>query len=288
MDSFLVRKLRQRRIWRRVIRERLTEPLHLNVWSVLVALFGSYRAKVAHDLIVRQHNAYCILQCADFARSMGLRTISMLEFGVAAGAGLINMARIADRVTRATGIAFKIYGFDTGRGMPPPIDHRDHPDLYRPDDFPMDAAKLRTVLPENTHLFLGNVANTVTQFLVDLSPDEPIGYVVFDLDYYSSTRDALRVLCDADPRKYLPVTLTYFDDIHHDRHNHWCGELLAIDEFNEREAMRKLARPTFLPSARLYKRAPWLLHIFYLHALDHPDRNRPTYDSTRALENPYL
>ena len=43
-----------------------------------------------------------------------MRTVSIVEFGVATGAGLMNMASIARRVMEATGVAVKIYGFDTG------------------------------------------------------------------------------------------------------------------------------------------------------------------------------
>ena len=30
------------------------------------------------------------------------------------------------------------YGLDTGEGMPPPRDHRDHPELYGQGWYPMD------------------------------------------------------------------------------------------------------------------------------------------------------
>ena len=95
MKSFLFRRLAQRKIWSRIFKERLTEPLHLNLLSLFVWVFGSYRATVEYDLVVRQNNAYSIFKAADFARSQNIRTVSLIEFGVGSGTGLLNMARIA-------------------------------------------------------------------------------------------------------------------------------------------------------------------------------------------------
>ena len=62
----LVKKLiHQPSARRRILRERLTEPLHLNVASLFVAAFGSVRSKIAFDLIQRPHYAYGLLEAAD-------------------------------------------------------------------------------------------------------------------------------------------------------------------------------------------------------------------------------
>ena len=268
--------------------ERLTEPLHVNLLSAGVMLFGSFRTRVAHDLVVRPHNAYCILRAADYARTLGLSKVSLIEFGVASGAGLINMARIAESVCRVTGVSFEIYGFDTGQGLPPPTDYRDHPDLYGMGDFPMDHAGLRQILPSHAHLVLGDVAETLPKFMASLSAAAPIGYVVFDLDYYSSTRVALQLLADADPTLYLPVTLTYFDDVCLDRHNSWCGELLAIREFNDEHERRKIEPQMGLAESRIYRRAGWIRQVYSMHTLDHPARLRSSKGGITRLQNPYL
>jgi hypothetical protein len=286
--SPFLRKLRRPHIWRRIFNERLTEPLHVNAASVFVAILGTLRGRIAHDLIIRPHNAYSILQAADWAKSQGVRVISLVEFGVAAGAGLMNMAHIAAKVTRATGIEFKIYGFDTGRGMPPPVDFRDHPDLYHTGDFPMDERALRAALPNNVTLLIGDVAQTVPEFLKQVSSSAPIGYVVFDLDYYSSTQVALAVLKDPDPSKYLPLTITFFDDMHHPRHNQWCGEFLAIEDFNSSNPTRKIGQDAFLADRRIYRRSEWIKQMFFLHVLDSPLRRTSDLSTRQVLENPYL
>ena len=132
------RKLLAPYIWKRIFHERLTEPLHLNCLSLGVAAFGTFRRKVDFDLVIRPHNAYSLLKAADIAKHAGLSEITALEFGVATGAGLMNMARIAGKVESETGVRIKLVGFDTGTGMPPPLDYRDHPENYKAGDFPMD------------------------------------------------------------------------------------------------------------------------------------------------------
>lgn len=253
-----------------------------------VGAFGSFRARVAHDLVPRPANAFGILRAADEARKLSIPALTILEFGVAAGAGLMNMASIARRVTQATGVNFQIAGFDTGTGMPAARDFRDHPDIYNVGDFPMEQQALRAILPRNVSLVIGDIAQTLPGFIDNLSPRAPIGYVVFDLDYYWATKVALSVLQASEPSLYLPLVCAYFDDIHHHRHNRWCGELLAIDEFNVANPMRKIDRDVFLADRRLYRRAEWIKQMFFVHVLDHPTRSRPECQSVQILPNPYL
>ena len=48
----------------------------------------------------------------------------MLEFGVAGGAGLLSLERIAELVEGLTGVEIEVHGFDTGTGLPAPKDYR--------------------------------------------------------------------------------------------------------------------------------------------------------------------
>jgi hypothetical protein len=45
---------------KRVACERLTEPLHVSLVSAFVAVFGTFRARVTFDLVVRQQFAFPI------------------------------------------------------------------------------------------------------------------------------------------------------------------------------------------------------------------------------------
>ncbi len=288
MLRFTLRKLTQPHIWRRIFLERLTEPLHLNVMSPFVLAFGGFRAKVAWDLVPRHHTAYGLLKAADYAAALGLEEVTAIEFGVAAGAGLLNLCEVAARVTRATGIRFRIVGFDTGRGMPPPRDYRDHPEYYAEGDFPTDVAALSARLPANARLVVGDVAETVPAFVAELTASAPVGFVAVDVDYYWSAVESLAVFTGPADR-YLPITLVYLDDVEEEGVNPWCGELLAVNQFNDAHPRRKITPFNFLRQRRIFRRAKWIDHLFALHVLDHPTRSAPRRPDTPVrLINPYL
>lgn len=281
-------KLAKRRVWRRIFFERLTEPLHLNVLSVLVLAFGSYRSKIAWDLVVRQQYAFGALEAADAARANGLSAVTLIEVGVASGGGLVNLATIAERVSAATGVHCEVHGFDSGTGMPPPVDYRDHPDLYGQGDFEMDADALRAVLPPGTELHLGPLSATIPGFLERVTPSAPIGFVALDVDYWSSTAQALELL-KGRPQQYLPRTVVYVDDIALDEHNSAAGARLALAEFNQATPLRRLEEHPFLANRRIFRRPAWIKQTMFLHVLDHPRRSESSPSAARRyMENPYL
>jgi hypothetical protein len=287
----LWKKLADPFVRRRLLVERLAEPLHMNALSALVSLFGSTRAKIDFDLILRPQHAASILRAADVARGLGLPGLTVLEFGVASGAGLSNMCQVAGLVSAETGIDIQIAGFDTGSGMPPAVDYRDHPELYREGDYPMvDREALVRSLPANARLLVGNLDETIPAFLETVSEQHPIGFISVDVDYYSSTRQVLQIAAAGKPTKLLPTTFVYLDDVTKPEHNRWCGELLAVDEFNAAHALRKIEPFSSLRSFRIFQRALWLNQMYILHVLDHPVRHRVERgESARSvLSNPYL
>jgi hypothetical protein len=286
--SLLRHLLTQPRFWRRLLLERATEPLHLNLLSLLAAAFGTTRAKVLFDVLVRQQHAYAMLWAADAAASRKLRGITIVELGVGAGAGLMNLCELAERMSKLTGVEINVVGFDTGAGMPAPRDYRDHPELYQRGWFPMDQDKLVARLPPFARLILGDIEETVPRFVEGLSPSAPIGFVSLDVDYYSSSCDALKVLLGrADC--YLPVVPMYVDDISLPSHNPACGELLALRDFNEAYKNRFIAFHDQLYHSRVFKHAEWLSHMYNVHVLDHPERNVLERGAkVGVLPNPYL
>jgi hypothetical protein len=268
--------------------ERLTEPLHLNFLSLFVAIFGRFRTKVAFDLIVRQQYAFPILFAADLAARYGIRTVTLLEFGVASGAGLLNMCQIASAATKATGVEFRVFGFDTGRGMPPAIDYRDLPEVFQEGDFPMDVDSLSKSLPSFAKLIIGDISETVPSFLANLTADAPIGFISVDVDYYSSAKQVLQILI-GPPQSYLPIVATYLDDIGVPGSNPWTGELLAVREFNEANELRKIAPFTLLRSQRIFKNTQWIDRMFAAHIHDHPLRSPAVKRSSQyVLPNEFL
>lgn len=272
--------------WERQLADRLGEPVHLNFASVLVKLFGGFRARVAFDLVERRRYAMPLLQAADYARALGLPRIYVLEFGVAAGAGLVNLAWLGQRVTEETGVEISIIGFDTGTGMPPPVDYRDYPEEFVAGDFPLpDPGALERILPAGVRVVYGPVVETARDFVRTL--DAPIGFAVMDLAYYSSTVQALSVL-EGPPDCYLPMTLVYLGAVRIDNANPAVGELCAVREFNQRHALRQIHPFTSLRDKRIFRRAAWLDQIYTLHVLDHPRRsgNDPLNRSVWRLADP--
>jgi hypothetical protein len=287
INKFLAAKLRDRRIWKRIFLERLTEPLHLNLISLFVAVFGNWRSKCAFDLILRPHNAYAILDAADRCKALGAPKMAICEFGVASGAGLMNMALISEKVSKLTGVDIRVFGFDTGQGLPSPVDYRDHPELYSSGDYKMDVAKLKSKLSANTTLVLGPICETMAGFLSTIEEEGyAIGYVVIDVDYYSSTCDALRIF-EGDADLYLPLVQMYLDDVEFIQHNPSAGELLAVEEFNAKSTMRRIHTDEFLDNRRVFRRANWIKHMRSVHVLDHRERTTEK-KGNRDLDNPYL
>jgi hypothetical protein len=179
------------------------------------------------------HYQFGILEGARLAKQDAQDGITVIECGVGSGRGLLSMEQHARAVEEHTGIRIAVVGFDSGAGLPAFIgDHRDHPDLWKPGNFPGDRAQIeRAIDSTRTRLIIGDVRQTVAEYLAE-DNHFPIGFISFDLDLYSSTKAALEVLF-SHKRKMLRHTPLYFDDIDFIVNHRWAGELLAIREFNQ-------------------------------------------------------
>jgi hypothetical protein len=227
---------------------------------------------VQYDIWERPHYAYGIYQAAFLAEKLGIKSISVVEFGVAGGNGLVAMERIAVKIGAHYGLNIDVYGFDSGTGMPEPLDYRDLPYVWQKGFYQKDQSKLQARL-QNARLMLGDVAVTTCDFLQQLREacGGPIGFVAFDLDYYSSTKAAFQIF-DGSTATRLPRVYCYFDDIiwpEHACHNDCIGELCAIREFNEQMARRKIAPIHGLQWMRAH-RARWNEQMYVHHDFDHP------------------
>lgn len=234
----------------------------------------AHSAKLQQHNISRPHYRHCLYKAALLARKLGHSRMSAIEFGVAGGNGLLALERHAEDVTHRTGIQIDIYGFDTGTGLPPPVDYRDMPYLYQAGYFVMDPDQLKARL-RLSKLILGVVEDTVPKF-VTLESFPPIGFIAFDLDYYSSTMAAFKIF-EVDEKRLLPRVACYFDDIVGDidwAYNEFTGELLAVEEFNRTHRDMKIAPVKglhfFAPSPEL-----WHEQIFVTHIFKHADYGRP-------------
>ena len=287
MKLSILKKLYHGYIWKRIFYEKITEPLHLNLISLFVFLFGSLKLKIAFDLVLRLPYAYSILESAERAKKLGLKKISIIEFGVANGAGLKNMQDLARKITKITSIEIDVYGFDTGKGMPPPQSFKDHPELYQEGDFEMNIQLLKSKLNDNTKLIIGEINSTIKEFIKKDFSDAPIAFLNIDVDYYSSSVDCLEVL-KIPANQLMPSVIIYLDDLEDYTHNSWCGELAAVNEFTKNNLKRPIERHYFFKSQRIMKNARWIDHIFQCHVLDHSIRNKLNTHRTKInLDNFY-
>jgi hypothetical protein len=213
---------------------------------------------------------------AELAAGLGYERITVIEFGVAGGTGLLELERIAAWVARRSGVAIDVAGFDTGTGLPQPQDYRDLPNLWREGDYSMDPERLRSRL-KSAQLLLGPVAETIEE-LIAAAP-APVGFVSFDLDLYSSTVDAFAIF-RAAAELVLPRVVCYFDDIIGFSHGDFTGERLAISEFNAAHEARKLSQLYGLRYV-VYQERWWTESMYMLHCFEHPRYNRP--DGTNRL-----
>jgi hypothetical protein len=220
-----------------------------------------------------------VLQGASLGKVLGMQRISVIEFGVAGGAGLIALEHIAQRCAEILDMKIEVYGFDSGSGLPKARDFRDCPYLWVEGQFRIDEEELKKRL-RRASLKMGLVNETVPAFIQASPP--PVAFVAFDLDLYSSTKEALELL-DAGHHLLLPRIACYFDDIMNRGSNEFAGERLAISEFNSMHPTRKLSLlhglTYFLPP-KSYS-GFWSQKCFMAYIFDHPLYNVP--DSNKKV-----
>jgi len=243
-------------------------PFRLVTREIIRRTSRSTATRALWDASERPPYLLGLVHAAAQARQQGVPQICAVEFGVAGGLGLRILEREAASVRRDTGVDISVVGFDAGVGLPAATtgDYRDHPDYWQPGDFPMDVAKLRASLSPGTELVLGDIRETLPRWIVQSQP-APVGFVSFDLDYYSSTIAALEIFSHPAKRMLHRVPC-YFDDIvafvaHRD-----AGELLAIRTFNAQHVGAiTIDRWHGIRQGRPFDH-PYLEQMFVAHDLD--------------------
>jgi len=242
-------------------------PFRIVARAFLKRLRPSAATRMLWDISERPAYLMGVLAAAHQAVKQHVPEISVVEFGVAGGRGLLALQEEAAAVEKETGIRIRVYGFDMGAGGLPPLigDHRDHPDAWRPGDFPMNEAALRARLAPRTTLILGNIRETAQSFFARFDPP-PIGFASIDVDLYSSTLDALNIFSAVDRRMLWHVPL-YFDDIEFMFNHRFAGELLAITEFNRQSEHFKIDRWYGVRNGRPFPERPFLDRMYVGHDL---------------------
>lgn len=228
-----------------------------------------YTTRLEYDAVSRPSYGFCIYNAALLAVSLGYPKISVIEFGVAGGNGLVNIEWHVQQIKKVLEIDIEVYGFDLETGLPRTDDYRDMPYMWAEGFFRMDRKKLEARLGF-AKLVIGDIRDTCSTFVDDFDP-APLGCAFFDLDYYSSTVEAFKIF-DSGPDRYLPRVYCYFDDIFSGgqrANNEFVGELKAISEFNDNNSGKKIASISGLVTARKVP-AYWNQAIYAFHDFEHP------------------
>jgi hypothetical protein len=189
---------------------------------------------------------FVLKTAAQQASNLGYNEISVIEFGVAGGNGLLHLEKIKNDIERDYNLKIEVYGFDTGIGLPDSQNVYDLPYFWRQSHYPMDVESLENRL-DSANLILGLLNQTVEDFISAYNP-APIAGIMIDLDYYSSTVDALKIL-DCEDEFILPRVPIYFDDVTNGRppalmiQQH--GELKAIKEYNKSDMRGTIGKLQF-------------------------------------------
>lgn len=245
----------------------LNPYLHYTLIQNIVKTFniGSYPQRIKLGAVDRPWYGHCIYNAAVLAKKLKYDRISVIEFGVAGGKGLLNLEYHAKETEKATGVGIDIYGFDTAKGLPKPKGYWDLPYCWQEGQF-NDINQIKVL--NRSRLIIGDVKDTVDTFLYEHKP-APIGAMLFDLDYYSSTTNALHLLY-FNPYYFLPRLFCYFDNIMGNElilHSKYTGERLAINEFNKSHHDIKFDMAYYLFKRKVIEH--WFHKIRICHIFNH-------------------
>jgi len=238
----------------------------------------SFDIRMEKHSLERMEYAYICFNAAKLAKKLGHNRISVIEYGVAGGRGLLILEEYVSEIKKLLGVEIDIYGFDSGKGLPKPVDYRDLPYHWKEGFFNIDENFLRSKL-KFANLVIGDIELTSKTFFSKYKP-APIGAIVHDFDYYSSTKIALSMLKE-DKKYFLPRVYCYFDDTiggEIELFNDYTGERLAINEFNSSNDDIKLAIPYHLIAKgnEQWHHQIWICHFFKHHQyntfIDKPDQ----------------
>lgn len=195
-----------------------------------------YKLYYEQQRLPRMNYAYCLMNAALEAVRLGYKRISCIEFGVAGGAGLKNLEFHSEAISEMLGIGIDVYGFDSGKGLPEKNEgYKDMTHFWPANSYKMDEELLKSNL-KKAKLIKGDIGLELELFLD--GNIAPIGCMLIDVDYYSSTVPILNFL-NNDDDFFMPRVYMYFDDIYPEYE--FQGESLAIKEFNQKSEDMKIA-----------------------------------------------
>ena len=238
---------------------------------------GTFKFRMDLGALRREHYAYICFNAALLAKKLGYKKISVIEFGVAEGSGLLSLEKYTEEIHKILNIEIDIYGFDTGKGLPKVENYKDLPYHWKEGFFSMNREHLMKKL-KKAKLIIGNIETTSKNFFKEYKP-APIGAVIQDFDLYSATKVALDMMKNNNSF-FLPRVFSYFDDIlggEVELYNDYTGERLAINEFNLSSEDIKIS-PAYYFLSR--KNEQWHHQIRIIHFFKHEKYNTFISDET--------
>jgi len=229
--------------------------------------FGSYKFRLEIDAFRYPAYAYGMYCSALQAKGLGLKKISVIEFGVAAGHGILEMEAYANEILTEIGVEIEIYGFDSGFGLPISSNYKDQLYFWSEGDFKQNRELLSSKLKKSKIIY-GDINQTIVTYLEEFKP-APIGFISFDLDYYTSTIAAFQLL-DGNNNYFLPRVECYLDDINSSEllcASSETGVRRAVLEYNE-ERLNKILKKEGVQAFRRYP-SSWNENLFICHRFDH-------------------
>ena len=202
------------------------------------------------------------------AKELGHSAVTVIEFGVANGAGLLAIETHIQEIQRNVDIDFHVFGFDLETGVPITENHRDIAFRGWQGKYKMENKSALEGQLQLAKLIIGDVRETVPTFPDHQPANAPIGCIFFDLDLYTSTMAAFRIF-DLPRAHRLPRVISYFDDIQGS--NEYIGELAAIHDFNAAHDTKKIAKPYGLFAVRPHL---WIEMVFQMHDFAHRDYHK--------------
>jgi hypothetical protein len=248
-------------------------PLRIYLLQNIVRKFklGSFKYRLEIDAFLHPGYAYGMYCASLQAKRLGLKKISLIEFGVGAGHGILEIESYAADIEREVGVQIDIYGFDSGVGLPDSRDYKDQIYYWAPGDFKQDIDSLSRKLVKSKIIY-GEIEQTISTFFENFKP-APIGFISFDLDYYTSTKSALKLL-EENNYFFLPRVECYVDDINSSEllcASSEAGVLRAIYEYNETSVNKLLIKE----GVHAFRRYPssWNHSAYVFHRFDHASYN---------------
>jgi hypothetical protein len=206
----------------------------LSSWQI--RFMETYREKK----LLRMHYAHTMILAAKFALQKGLKSFSVIEFGVATGNGLLIAELFAKEIERLFHVKIEVYGFESCEGLISDLVPGEM-NIYRPGDYKNDGIEQLNQRFDKAEVIYGDIEITRESFFK--KNFAPIGVVFIDVDVYRSTKSALQFF-DYDDKFFLPEVQMYFDDIK--PYSEYTSEALALREFNaEHENMKITPENTY-------------------------------------------